>query len=345
MDYSPEFYRRLRGPASDAAHQIVPWLVESLRPSSVVDVGCGSGTWLRAFDELGVHDLLGIDGHLGSDVLDISRKQYHQHDLRGPIRLQRRFDLVMSLEVAEHLPPASARGFVESLASLGDIVAFSAAVPGQGGTQHVNEQWPEYWSALFDEQGYRAFDCFRSRFWLDERIAWWYRQNLFLYVAESRLNADPTLRERLRSSDVHLPPRLIHPAMHLAHVRAMADVQKVLATVQSLAAQVPTAATLILIDEDKLRAELSAWSSMLPFLEKDGRYNGKPADSTEAIRELERLRELGAEFVALTGATFWWLDHYKAFGAHLSNAYDLRCKNENLMVFDLRKQRVGLSGN
>lgn len=65
----------------------------------------------------------------------------------------------------------------------------------------------------------------------------------------------------------------------------------------------------------------------------------------EAIHELERLRELGAEFVALTDAAFWWLDHYKAFGAHLSNAYDLRCKSENLMVFDLRKQRVGLSGN
>ena len=335
MDYSPGFYRQLRGGSSESARRIVPWLLELLRPSSVVDVGCGTGAWLQVFDELGVRDLLGVDGHFHSDLLDVSPDRYVLHDLREPIRMHRRFDLVVSVEVAEHLPADSAQGFVESLASLGEVILFSAAVPGQGGTHHVNEQWSDYWVKRFGEIGYRAFDCFRARFWADDHIEWWYRQNLFLYVAKSRLKTDPPFCQLLENIDVPLPARLVHPVMHLARTEVM---KKVLTVVQNLAAHVPTSAKLVLIDEDKFRTELSAWKGILSFPEKNGKYNGRPTDSMEAIRELERLRETGAEYAAVTDAAFWWLHHYKSFGAHLSETYHLCFHSDSLMIFDLRQR-------
>jgi hypothetical protein len=96
--------------------------------------------------------------------------------------LEREFDLVLSLEVAEHLPEESAAGFSQSLARLGPIVLFSAAAPQQGGTGHLNEQWPSYWVRHFAQNGFTVVDCLRDRIWRDERIEWRYRQNLLLFV-------------------------------------------------------------------------------------------------------------------------------------------------------------------
>ena len=337
MEYSQEFYKRLRGGASESARRIVPWLLDLLHPESVVDVGCGTGAWLAVFGECGVRDLLGIDGHFNEKLLDVSSRRYLVHDLEKPIQLQRRFELVVSLEVAEHLPMESAEVFVRSLASLGDVVVFSAAVPGQGGTHHVNEQWPDYWIKCFEEIGYRAVDCFRSRFWTDEGIDWWYRQNLFLFVAESRLRRDPEFEQRLAGVEIPLPTRVVHPAMYRNLSEVMRYPQKITEMEQVLALHVPMSTKLVLIDEGKLGGALSGWKHVWPFPEKNGEYNGKPAGSADAIRELERLRSLGAEFAAVTDDAFWWLDHYEAFGAHLADMYDRCFRNEDLMIFDLRR--------
>jgi hypothetical protein len=99
-----------------------------------------------------------------------------------PFSLSERFDLAISLEVAEHLPRRSASGFVRSLCQLAPIVLFSAAVPGQGGEHHVNEQWPEYWRQAFANHHFVMFDPFRPLLWHDERVAFYYRQNLFLFI-------------------------------------------------------------------------------------------------------------------------------------------------------------------
>jgi hypothetical protein len=187
--------------------------VELVRPRSVVDVGCGDGAWLSVFGELGVNELLGVDGdHVPRDQLMIPPSSFLACDLSGPLPLNRTFDLAVSLEVAEHLPAASADPFVDTLTKLATVVAFSAAIPLQGGTGHVHERWPTYWARLFWARDFVAVDAVRPDLWDDERIAWWYRQNTIVYVRQDRLGEYPPLSAaRRRTSDRMLD--VVHPVL------------------------------------------------------------------------------------------------------------------------------------
>lgn len=192
--YDAKFYEYASSQAYRSASAVVPHIMSLVSPNSVVDVGCGQGTWLAAFRESGVEDILGIDGSwVDQSHLAIPRQYFRSADISGPLRVERSFDLVVSLEVAEHLPGASAVSFVESLTGLGDVVLFSAAIPGQGGEHHVNEQWPSYWSRLFGDVGYVSIDCVRFEFWNNENIAAYYAQNMFLAVRAERLQKYPDL--------------------------------------------------------------------------------------------------------------------------------------------------------
>jgi peptidoglycan/xylan/chitin deacetylase (PgdA/CDA1 family)/SAM-dependent methyltransferase len=209
--YTGAFYEGKREGARRSAEEILPLVLDWIHPQNVVDVGCGTGTWLSVCHKLGIHDYLGIDGeHVQETALEIGRERFCAFDLTNPVRLGRRFDLVMSLEVAEHLPRACAPVFIESLTSLGPVVLFSAAVPLQGGENHLNEQWPEYWARLFRAQGYLVIDCLRDRVWANPKVEPWYAQNVFLYMRESHLASFPGLETASRSTD---PSRLarVHP--------------------------------------------------------------------------------------------------------------------------------------
>src|SRR5256885_15969550 len=103
-------------------------------------------------------------------------------DLANPIDLGRRFDLVQSLEVAEHLPAVKAESFVDTLIAHGSLVLFSAALPGQGGENHVNEQPLDYWRDIFRSRGYLPVDYLRPLITGDPAIQSWYRYNILLYV-------------------------------------------------------------------------------------------------------------------------------------------------------------------
>ena len=186
--YGDRFYQTIREGSARSAAAVVPLIVDLLHPASVVDVGCGTGAWLAHFVELGIGDVLGLEfGDLDGGLADLDPSRIRRVDASQPFRLERTFDLVMSLEVAEHLPEESAAGFIGSLTRLGPVVLFSAAIPGQGGTGHLNEQWPGYWARHFADNGFAALDCLRGRIWSDTRIEWWYRQNLLLFVARDRL--------------------------------------------------------------------------------------------------------------------------------------------------------------
>ena len=151
----------------------------------MLDVGCGTGEWLRAWIELGVEDVVGIDGdYVDRGSIAIPPDRFLARDLSsGRVSAGRRFDLVMAVEVAEHLPPSAADDLVASLTAHAPVVLFSAAVPGQGGPGHVNEQWPEYWVRRFSDRGCVLFDVLRPRIWTDESIDYWYRQNALLFVS------------------------------------------------------------------------------------------------------------------------------------------------------------------
>jgi hypothetical protein len=193
--------------------------MELLDPRSVADIGCGTGLWLSIFIQSGVADVQGVDGKwVDPTMLHIPKAAFCSVDLEKPLKLGRRFDLVLSLEVAEHLPATSAATFIKSLVELGDMVAFSAAIPHQGGTHHINEQWSDYWVRLFADHGYVPIDCLRPHIWHNEQVSWWYRQNMLLFVEAARLKASVHLSGIATNNPVH---SLVHPGNYLRHLDSM----------------------------------------------------------------------------------------------------------------------------
>ena len=212
MAYDKSFYEEQCLGSKNSAREIIPWLLQTFPIKSVVDLGCGLGTWLSEFRNSGVTDVAGYDGdYVPRDYLQIPQEQFHAVDLTAEIEFGRRFDLSMSLEVAEHISPAKARDMVRKLTSLSDVVMFSSAFPYQGGTGHFNENYPEYWAILFRDENYIPVDAIRDNFWYDGMICPWYRQNTLLYIKKD-------LYEKTYS---HLPNALgksltrIHPEMYL----------------------------------------------------------------------------------------------------------------------------------
>ncbi|MDQ2719740.1 MAG: class I SAM-dependent methyltransferase [Bacteroidota bacterium] len=179
---------------TNAAEQIVPQLIKDFRPQSVVDVGCGIGTWLKVFKTYGIQDFLGIDGeNVNRNLLMIEDENFLSVDLSHPLNFQRRFDIAISLEVAEHLPEECADIFIKTLTNLSDTVFFSAAIPGQGGQNHVNEQYPDYWGKIFLKYGYGITGNYSQMFWNNNKVEWWYRQNMIVYRKQNISNQSTEL--------------------------------------------------------------------------------------------------------------------------------------------------------
>ncbi|HEV2531094.1 methyltransferase domain-containing protein [Phenylobacterium sp.] len=190
--YDDTFYEYQREGALRSARLLLPLVHEVLKVRSVLDVGCGAAAWLRVHQELGVSQVLGLDGdYLDPALLLIAPDGFWPADITQPLALGRRYDLVQCLEVAEHVPPDAGPGLIDNLVGHGDHILFSAAVPGQGGKGHINERPLGYWRDLFAERGYRAFDYLRPRIAREAEIEWWYRYNTLLYVHERATAALP----------------------------------------------------------------------------------------------------------------------------------------------------------
>lgn len=213
--YDAEFYRYINRGALQSAGKLLPALLAILPEpiDSVLDVGCGAGAWLSVWKTHGA-EVVGLDGdYVNKEALLIEQTEFFDADLCQGFDLKRRFSLVQSLEVAEHLPESAAAGFVESLCRHSDIVMFSAAPPGQGGENHVNEQSYDYWRKLFHEQCYELYDPIRPAVLSDSDVKPWYRFNTFLYVGK---NCTPELRETLstyRVADTE-PVRDVSPRIY-----------------------------------------------------------------------------------------------------------------------------------
>jgi len=200
-----------------SARVVVPLLRGLLHPSSVIDVGCGGGSWLLAFRENGVLELLGVDGRwIDKKVFRLEPELLQYQDLTKSFDVGRRFDLANCLEVAEHLPAEAAPVLVENLVRLAPVVSFSAAIPGQYGLHHVNCQWPEYWTTLFSRHSYRPVSMLGWQIWDNKEVAWWYRQNLMLFASERYLEQHPDLLSRA-APPADIPAHFIHPDCFAFH--------------------------------------------------------------------------------------------------------------------------------
>jgi len=234
-DYSAQFYANQSTDSYRAARVMLPTIFELVHPDSVVDVGCGVGTWLAAAGELGARKLVGYEGDwVEVGMLRDRRIELRRQDLEQPIASTERFDLAMSLEVAEHLSAGRADSLVDDLCRLSERVLFSAAVPGQGGVNHINEQWQDYWAEAFERRGYRPLDIVRPAFWSDHSLPVHYRQNMFLYVS-------PSAWDELQASHAGTdltptwPLNVVHPDMHMDKLRERAAPPTLPAVLRSVA--------------------------------------------------------------------------------------------------------------
>jgi 2-polyprenyl-3-methyl-5-hydroxy-6-metoxy-1,4-benzoquinol methylase len=179
--YNDIFFKHLSKTSLSSASNIVPHVIDVIRPSSIVSVGCGIGTWLSVFAENGITDVLGMDEeHVDRSMLEIPENRFQPVDLKKLFSVDRNFDLEISLEIAEHLSAAHAAGIVELLTQPCLVILFSATMPFQGSVGHLNEQWPKYWVELFADREYMAVDYLCKMIWDDKNIQWLYIQKLFI---------------------------------------------------------------------------------------------------------------------------------------------------------------------
>jgi SAM-dependent methyltransferase len=211
--YQPQYYDAITAGSLRSARAVLPLVFDAVSPRSLLDVGSGIGAWSSVAIELGVEDVKALDGdYVQREQLLIPPASFEAANLENRFDLGRRFDLVMTLEVAEHLPEHSAASFVESLVKHGDVVLFSAAIPRQGGENHLNEQWPEYWAEHFADHGYVAVDYVRPKVWHDPEVELWYAQNMLLFVKAERLIDFPELANSAREPGA--PLSLVHPKLY-----------------------------------------------------------------------------------------------------------------------------------
>ena len=221
-NYDENFYRNITNAAVISAENMLPAIKKFIRPRSVIDVGCGAGSWLSVWQKHGVNLIVGLDGdYVDRSQLMIDEKNFYPTNLEENIHVDKilkkklfvnkKFDLAMTLEVAEHLSPSRAESFVEDLTKLSDVIMFSAAIPGQGGTNHVNEQWQGYWAEKFSHFDYVCVDCLRPQIWSNNSISQHYRQNVFLYVQTQQLYRYPELQKYYLEHSDNITFDVIHP--------------------------------------------------------------------------------------------------------------------------------------
>jgi SAM-dependent methyltransferase len=185
--YDSEFFDFVDASARRSARRFVEVVEQSVftadRVATVIDVGCGRGVWAAEWRRRGATGVLGIDGdYVPRDTLLIPRECFLAADLSKPFDVHARFELVQCLEVAEHIAPEAATTLIDGLVRHGDVVVFSAAVPGQGGEHHVNERAYGYWRDLFRLRDYQMYDAIRPLLRNEFDVKPWYRYNAFVYA-------------------------------------------------------------------------------------------------------------------------------------------------------------------
>lgn len=203
--YDESFYEIIRDGCIRSANIVAPIIYDYFKPKKVIDIGCGEGHWAKAFENMGC-EVLGVDG----DYVQKPFVPFVAHDLNTPLPDNLgKFDLAVSFEVAEHLRLTSADRFVKQLTELAPVVAFSAAIPGQGGTGHINEQWPNFWIELFNKYDYEVSGALRWQIWENGLVENWYRQNLLIAVKGDFKNKP----KQLFDSELTYPYPVVHPVL------------------------------------------------------------------------------------------------------------------------------------
>ena len=199
--YTKVFYSELERASISSAKVIVPLLVERYNPTSVIDFGCGTGAFVQEFLDTQVVNVIGLEGKWALELDSIRNQKWLQIcDLNDRLDFDKKYDLAICLEVAEHLDETNSTNLIESLVFAADRVIFSAAIPGQPGTDHINLQFPEYWAEKFHDYGFCLEWDPRPSIWNELEIAPWYKQNILVYS-----------KFKTGDSEIIYPKRMFHP--------------------------------------------------------------------------------------------------------------------------------------
>jgi len=181
--YGNEFFAYQQIGSLASARSVAPIVLRHLKPASILDVGCGAGAWVAAYVEAGAAHVTAVDGdYVRAEQLLFDPSRFRAVDVARPFRLGRSFDMAQCLEVAEHLHPRASETLVDNLVSHAPIVVFSAAPPGQGGENHINERPYGFWRDLFHQRGYSLFDFIRPQIRFRPRVEPWYRYNMLVFA-------------------------------------------------------------------------------------------------------------------------------------------------------------------
>ena len=185
--YKPELYEKIKNNGYKYAKIIIPELKKNFPIESVIDIGCGGGSFLHGCVDLGL-EVFGVDGPHVEPALQVDSNRIRYANLEKPFIAGERFDLCVSMEVAEHLDEKYAEIFVSSLCAHSNNILFSAAQVGQPGIHHVNCQPLEYWIQKFQNRGYIFMKNLSGWIRGNNEIYNWYRKNSIVF----RKNIDKT---------------------------------------------------------------------------------------------------------------------------------------------------------
>lgn len=192
--YDSSFYDMIREGCISSANAVAKEII--FPRETVIDVGCGEGHWGKALCS-GTPTLVDYDGCESPNRVE---GNWLKVDIsQGFFIVGEMYELAICLEVAEHLPESMANDLVDFLTSCSNQILWSAAIPGQGGLNHINEQWPNYWINKFNNYGYIS-DYIGEVVWGSLKVEPWYQQNMYMLT---RINGSVPLQ--------NFTPR-IHPA-------------------------------------------------------------------------------------------------------------------------------------
>lgn len=183
--YKENYYaKRRKDPYRSETNHIGEVFKDEFSPENVIDFGCAIGTYLEPFYENNI-EIQGIDANEGAfNHAVVPTKYLEHHDLREKYDSEKKYDLVISIEVAEHIPEKFSDTFVETLCNTSkEYIVMTAAPPGQGGTHHVNEKPREYWIDLFEKRDFnhqkKNVEELRNKISVDD--VWHVKKNLFVF--------------------------------------------------------------------------------------------------------------------------------------------------------------------
>lgn len=192
--YDSNFYDNQSIGSYQSAKVILGILFQAIKVRSILDVGCGVGTWLRAAKELGCRECVGVEGKWVVNKMQPKNGVIIKiQNLEKKIKINKKYNLTISMEVAEHLTPKRAKSFVRDLCRSSDIILFSAATPAQGGVNHLNEKPISFWASIFLKHGFIPFDVIRPLVKHNTKVEPWYRKNSILFISNKKITYNKIL--------------------------------------------------------------------------------------------------------------------------------------------------------